>query len=48
MVQVCEGLKTKNDMLEQAINQYKDIFMRAKNGFEKVVTVRFASKIYQY
>jgi DNA topoisomerase-3 len=39
MVQVCDRLKTKEDMLEQAINQYKDMFIRARQGFGKVVTV---------
>jgi hypothetical protein len=42
MVQVCEGAKTKGGMLEEAIVQYKDIFMRAKNGFNHVVTVSLA------
>jgi hypothetical protein len=43
MLQVCEGRKTKNDMVEQAINQYKDIFIKAKNGFAKVVDVSYIS-----
>ena len=39
MVQVCEGTKSKGVMLEEAIVQYKDIFMRAKNGFNNVLAV---------
>lgn len=39
MVQVCEGTKTKNDMLEEAIQQYKEIFVKAKRDFNKVVSV---------
>jgi hypothetical protein len=39
MVQVCEGSKTKNDMLEEAIEQYKEIFIKAKRDFNKVVSV---------
>ena len=42
MVQVCEGAKTKGGMLEEAIVQYKDIFMRVKNGFNNVLTVSLA------
>ena len=42
MVQVCDGIKTKGGMLEEAITQYKDIFMRARNGFNNVLTVGFA------
>jgi DNA topoisomerase III len=39
MVQVCEGTKTKNDMIEEAIQQYKEIFVKAKRDFNKVVSV---------
>ena len=39
MVQVCEGVKTKNDMLMESIEQYKEVFIRAKREFDKVVTV---------
>lgn len=46
MVQVCEGSKTKGGMLEEAIVQYKDIFMRAKNGFNNVLAVSLAHPRY--
>ena len=39
MVQICEGTKTKNDMLTEGIEQYKDMFIRARGEFNKVVTV---------
>lgn len=39
MVQVCDRQKTKEEMLEQAITQYKDMFIRARQGFGKVVDV---------
>jgi DNA topoisomerase-3 len=42
MVQVCEGTKTKNDMLVQSIDQYKDIFIKAKRDFNKIVMVSAA------
>lgn len=42
MVQVCEGTKSKGVMLEEAIVQYKDIFMRAKNGFNNILAVSLA------
>ena len=38
-MQVCEGVKTKNDMLMESIEQYKEVFIRAKREFDKVVTV---------
>ncbi|RDB16720.1 DNA topoisomerase 3 [Hypsizygus marmoreus] len=37
MVQVCEGTKSKSDMLEETIVQYKDMFMIARSEFDKVV-----------
>jgi DNA topoisomerase-3 len=39
MVQICEGTKTKHDMLAQSIEQYKDMFIRARGEFNKVVAV---------
>lgn len=42
MVQVCQGAKTKSDMLEETIFQYKEMFIIARREFEKVVSVRFA------
>jgi DNA topoisomerase-3 len=39
MVQVCEGTKTKQDMLAQSIEQYKDMYIRARGEFNKVITV---------
>jgi len=40
MVRVCEGTKSKTDMLEEAIVQYKEMYIIAKREFNKVVTVR--------
>ncbi|KIM83269.1 hypothetical protein PILCRDRAFT_783465 [Piloderma croceum F 1598] len=42
MVQVCEGTKTKQDMLAQSIEQYKDMYIRARGEFNKVITVSSA------
>lgn len=39
MVQVCEGIKTKDEMLVQSIEQYKDMYVMAKREFDKVVEV---------
>jgi hypothetical protein len=39
MVQVCQGTKTQNDMLVEAIEQYKEIFIKAKREFNKVFEV---------
>ncbi|EGN99753.1 hypothetical protein SERLA73DRAFT_52441 [Serpula lacrymans var. lacrymans S7.3] len=37
MAQVCEGNKSKGDMLAESIDQYKEMFITAKREFEKVV-----------
>lgn len=39
MIQVCEGAKTKDEMLVQSIEQYKDMFVMAKREFNKVIEV---------
>lgn len=39
MVQVCEGNRTKNQMLEQAVDQYRDVFLRARQNFARVIEV---------
>ena len=39
MVRVCEGTTTKHEMLAESIEQYKEVFVRARNQFETVVAV---------
>lgn len=39
MVQVCGSLRTKHDMLEQSLEQYREVFIRARNNFAKVIQV---------
>lgn len=39
MVQVCQGTKTKNDMLEETLVQYKEMFIITRREFDKVVSV---------
>ncbi|KAG9024460.1 DNA topoisomerase [Tulasnella sp. JGI-2019a] len=41
MVQVCEGTRTKNQMIDESIEQYKHVFILARNQFNTIVnTVR--------
>ena len=40
MVEVCQGTKTKNDMLAEALEQYQDMYVRARANFAQVVDVR--------
>ena len=46
MVQVCEGTKTKGEMLVQSIEQYKDMYVMAKREFDKVIEVSLFALLY--
>ena len=39
MVQICEGQKTKGDMLTQNVEMYKEMFMRIKQQMNRVIAV---------
>ncbi|KAJ7282890.1 prokaryotic type I DNA topoisomerase [Mycena rebaudengoi] len=39
MVQVCNGTKSKNDMLADSIEQYREMFVVVRGQFNKVTTV---------
>lgn len=39
MVEICEGTRTKADMLTESVEQYKEIYMRTKQEFERLVNV---------
>ncbi|KAH8979214.1 prokaryotic type I DNA topoisomerase [Lactarius akahatsu] len=39
MIAVCQGTKSKNDMIVEAVEQYKDMFVRARANFAKVTSV---------
>lgn len=39
MIAVCQGTKSKNDMIVEAVEQYKDMFVRARANFAKVISV---------
>lgn len=40
MVRICEGLKSKEDMLNEAIEQYKALFVKARGDFDLLIQVR--------
>jgi hypothetical protein len=39
---VCDGLATKNDVLVETIDQYKEIFIKARREIATLKDVRFA------
>ncbi|KAH9948967.1 DNA topoisomerase [Amylocystis lapponica] len=38
MVEICEGVRTKQDVLAESVDQYKEVFMRTRMGFANIVT----------
>ena len=42
MVRVCEGAKSKQEMLLESVDLYKEVFLKARREFQKVVEVRIA------
>ncbi|KAH7888880.1 DNA topoisomerase [Phlebopus sp. FC_14] len=38
MVQVCQGAKSKDEMLMQSIEQYREMYVMAKREFDKVIS----------
>jgi DNA topoisomerase-3 len=36
---ICDGQQTKRDVLEFSINQYKEVFIKAKREFNTIVNV---------
>ena len=39
MKQICEGLKSKGDMIDENKTRYKDIFIRTRQEFAKITDV---------
>jgi DNA topoisomerase III len=39
MVAVCQGTKSKEAMIAEVVFEYKDMFVRAKANFGKVISV---------
>ncbi len=39
MVQICEGTKTKAEMLAENVEKYKDTYMRTRQEFNRILTV---------
>ena len=43
MVDICQGHKSKNEVLEESIERYKEMFMRTKIEFQKLMDVSATS-----
>lgn len=39
MQRICDGLQTKRDVLDFTIDQYKEVYIKARRQFDTVVTV---------
>ena len=45
MVEICQGAKSKNDVLAESIERYKEMFMKTKIEFQKLLQVRLVGRI---
>ena len=45
MVEICQGAKSKNDVLAESIEHYKEMFMKTKIEFPKLLQVRLVGRI---
>lgn len=41
MQMICDGVATKNEVLQDSIMQYQEVFVKAKREFETVVQVSY-------
>lgn len=46
MVQICEGTKTKDAMLTENIDRYKEMYIKTKRDFNRIVTVRLTRIVF--
>lgn len=42
MVQICEGVKTKNDVIIETLTEYRDVFNRTRQQMAAFVAVRLS------
>lgn len=41
MKQICEGLKSKSDMMNETLDEYREMFIRTKQSFDVLIDVSF-------
>jgi len=37
---ICDGISLKRDVMEESLTQYKEVFIKAKREWDKIVQVR--------
>lgn len=40
MKQICDGLKSKNDMINETLDEYREMFIKTKQSFNVLTDVR--------
>ena len=39
MSAICDGERTKNDVIQETVEEYKEVFMRTKQNFNVLINV---------
>lgn len=39
MTQVCDGVKTKQEVIDETLDEYREVFLRTKHEFQTFVDV---------
>ena len=42
---ICDGVRHKREVLEQSVEEYKEVYIKAKREFETIVEVGFALRM---
>lgn len=37
---ICDGMMSKNDVMEESLTQYKEVFIKAKREWDTITQVR--------
>ena len=43
MVDICQGIRTKSEVIDESVERYKEMFMKTKIQFQKLVDVNNSS-----
>lgn len=39
MFQICEGLRSKREVLDESVEQYREVFARSRRDFDRIIAV---------
>jgi DNA topoisomerase-3 len=42
MTQICDGTKTKQEVIDETLDEYRDVFLKTRNEFQTFIDVRLS------